>query len=534
LVQNHSYSVDKAASTTGMPETTLRYRVRGRPQADGSVKAHVEGQHHGRSRLHPAYEAALRRKLDRAAGAMVPLDGAELCADAAMLWRARHKRKTLPAGVKFGKRWLAGFRARAAKASFETSTRSVQVLEPLRAEAATPERTRQALQLWEQLRKTGNVGGTAFLRKNCWVIDEVGHGGKTRTKKALVRKGTRRVPSLAPARLPSWSQCVVFNMEGELLESPVVIKGTGVGADVAKACGDAPVTFNPKSHMRTGDTWGELLRWFAKVTRADPVTNRQLLKTDGHKSRTAKQNRNEVLANALGIDLYQLDGHSTASRCEIDVSCGAVVKHEATAVRSRKWRAKPWVGNISVAEDIAFVRACTKKVLTLELLKKSWCATGYSDGTERGIDLAKALSWCPAENPVAEEPAAADTGGLSDEEGVALLADGLQLAHRRDGGAAALPPAERPAKKRGRAHTSALFLTGAARLAEIAAEEAADEEAATAKAALKEAGAAARKAKKEEAAARSAAWAARKAAAAERRAAASAAAAEKDSHKTVS
>jgi hypothetical protein len=299
-------------------------------------------------------------------------------------------------------------------------------------------------------------------------------------------------------------------MEGRLLPSALIFHCATVPAELLAACADWACIAKPKSHMMDGPSWRLWLDRFAVqsgASRQDPV----LLKLDNHGSREVGDN--VVYAKSLGVEIFALDSHSTSARCEVDTALAAPLKREVRRLKQRKAARCPGVARMGLPEEVRLLRAaCESEAAAPHKLAKAWLDTGFSDGTELGVNMERALAWCL---PVVRPPAALAEGVLSAAAAAELAHRATLLAHERGAPPAPAPP---PAAKR-RKCTAARFLTGDAHLAALRETEEAEKQAAQAAAAAKAAkkeGAAAEKARR--AAEKQEAATSRLAAAAERRA----------------
>ena len=359
------------------------------PQADGGTKVWKPTDHHGKALLTAEEEAKLGELIWRGEQAAAPVEASTIKQRASEHYRARTRSKELPDGVKFGDKWLRGPRRRLAARGFHTSSRLPQALEADRAAALTPDRTRQCLKLWEQVRATGNHGGP-FSRARTYSVDEIGHGGKQRYNRVVVPRGTRRVFQRCPARGVSYTQVACFSMEGVMVPSALIFHGKSVPADVLSAAGDWACLAKEKSHMMDGPAWHHWLDFFAEevgASRREPV----LLKLDNHGSREAGDNL--VHAKSLGVEIFALDSHSTSARCEVDTHLGAPVKRKLRTLKQEKARRCPGVARMGLAEEVRLLRAATEFVSAPpNNLAKAWLDTGFSDGTELGVSVERALA----------------------------------------------------------------------------------------------------------------------------------------------
>ena len=336
-----------------------------------------------------------------------------------------------------------------------------------------------------------------------------------------MRSATRNVLRVGTNRTESFTLVSCFNVRGYALKPAVLVhREGGLKPDFMAGCGVLGAAMaKTESCMQSQQSMLAWLEWYAKETQAHPVTNRMLLKLDGHTSRDCAAVRER--GRALGVEIFQLAGHVTSRQCEVDTHLAAPFKRCVSLKYSIECCRFPSRETFPLAEYVKLVLTAYTETATPARLSQSFNDNGfYCVG---GPSLKQMLSRLPKKNAVTESQ-------VAKEERDKACAAALTLLHARPrAGGEPDVLADAPPKKKSRKHNKPLFLTSLEYEAQLAAEAAAAEAEKAATAANKLAAKAAKVAerdgaleakKAEAAAAKAARQAAREEAAAEKRAAA--------------
>ena len=456
-------SPNRVASETGVSRGYLITHTKGTKQEDGTYRVLDFDAHQGKTSLPPHLEMELVEIVRRCEDSKQPLLRSEVMKRAAELDReyaARNKRARCFGPDGPSNTWYdQGFKPRVERLGYKISTRLPQHLDSERLNHLTPEIATQTIEEWEKVLKSNK-----YPRSNIWIMDEVGIGGKQRTRRVVTMTGAKKVQSVGFCRTDEFTLIPMFNCEGKSTLCGVIMSGN-ISAREMKAMEGWGYAYpkGPKGgHMQDTASMHEFIKFMAKHLGATP-TNRHLIKLDGHKSRNSNEGVESVIQYAydLGIDLFQLASHTTSEMCEIDTHLNKPLKQAYGKLYRDLANHHPRQKTLPRVKVIELIREAHEMVASVHLLKKSWGDTGFMP-----INKEKLLARLPKVNICsAVETQVVDYEIIDDDELDTLGRDARAIPSERTEafGKMELPSIDDkfdPCPSKGyKAHSKALFLS---------------------------------------------------------------------------
>lgn len=215
-----------------------------------------------------------------------------------------------------------------------------------------------------------------------------------------MRKGCRNALRVGTNRTEAFSLIACFNVLGHCLTPGLLVRREGgLEPEFMQGCGTLGAAMaKTESHLQNQESLLVWLDWFAKETKAHPETNVQLLKIDGHSSRDCSAVRER--ARALGVEMFQLVGHTTSRMCEVDTHLAAPFKRRVSFAYTLECCRHPSRETFPLGENVRLVLTAFHETATKDRLSNAFPDTGfYGVG---GPSLEKMLSRLPKRNAVAE------------------------------------------------------------------------------------------------------------------------------------